>query len=127
MTVEELLTRTRSELSALGSEQGRRSAQRFFKEPVDCYGVSSPQLKALERRLAPGIRALSAAERNRFCMELLKAGEGIGWLLKENYVAAPEPTVRFLRERSARTARLVLRYAAEKMDERDRRIVLGRA
>lgn len=238
MTVDELLLCVRAELLAQGTVEGRQSAQRFFRESIDCYGVTSPQLKALEKRLASDVRALSLAQRNRFCTELLKSGKleeanlvaylyrrfarscalcefklferwmqryvnnwstcdgisvwligasvtnvpelavqlcdwtasknrwvrrssavsliplakkgsaqtvvfsvaqallpdpdemvqkGVGWLLKENYPAAPQPTVAFLREWSERTSRLVLRYAAEKMIEQDRRIVLGRA
>ncbi|MBL8228300.1 MAG: DNA alkylation repair protein [Bryobacterales bacterium] len=238
MTVDEMLAFTRAEFIRLGTPKASESAQRFFKEPVDCYGVTSPQLKDLEKRIAPEIRTWKPADRNRFCVALLSAGKleeanlvpylykryaktcaecefklfarwmeryvsnwstcdgisvwligaavsnqrdlapqliswtssksrwvrrsaavsmiplakkgeeqttvfaiaprllpdpdemvqkGIGWLLKENYVASPQPTVRLLRDWSGRTSRLVLRYAAEKMNDQDRRSVLGRA
>ncbi len=51
--------------------------------------------------------------------------KGLGWVLKVAYSARPREVVRFLRERSTRAPRLVLRLAAEKMTAADRGAVLG--
>jgi len=51
--------------------------------------------------------------------------KGVGWLLKETYPKMPREVVEFLRPWKARTTRLLLRYAAEKMSARDRAAVLG--
>lgn len=75
MTVDELLSDTRSELAAQGTERRRMSTLRFFKEHVDCYGVSSPQLKVIEKRIAPDVKLWPVPQRNRFCTQLLKSGK----------------------------------------------------
>jgi 3-methyladenine DNA glycosylase AlkD len=52
--------------------------------------------------------------------------KGVGWLLKETYPKRPAEVVRFLIARRAKTTRLVLRYAAEKMTAADKARVLAR-
>jgi 3-methyladenine DNA glycosylase AlkD len=52
--------------------------------------------------------------------------KGIGWLLKETYPKKPREVLEFLDPRRAYAPRLVLRLAAEKMTERDRRWLLKR-
>ncbi len=49
--------------------------------------------------------------------------KAVGWLLKESYRSHPREVVRLLRRDA--WPRLVLRYAAEKMTEEDRRTILG--
>lgn len=53
--------------------------------------------------------------------------KGVGCLLKETYPAWPKETVAFLREYGHEASRVTLRYAAEKMTERDKKAVLGSA
>ena len=74
MTVDELLRSVRANLVARGSEEVRVSTLRFFKESIDCYGVSSPELKTIVRDIAPEVKMWNAAERNRFCTGLMKSG-----------------------------------------------------
>jgi 3-methyladenine DNA glycosylase AlkD len=50
--------------------------------------------------------------------------KGVGWLLKETYPKKPGEVVRFLVANRAKTTRLVLRYAAEKMTAADKARVL---
>ena len=50
--------------------------------------------------------------------------KGVGWLLKETYPKRPREVVAFLKPWRGRAARLLLRYAAEKMSAKDRAIVL---
>jgi 3-methyladenine DNA glycosylase AlkD len=52
--------------------------------------------------------------------------KGTGWLLKETYPKQPSRVMRFLAPRRARTSRLLLRYAAEKMTAADRARVLAK-
>lgn len=52
--------------------------------------------------------------------------KGVGWLLKETYPKKPAEVVRFLLANRAKTTRLVLRYAAEKMTAADKARVLAR-
>jgi 3-methyladenine DNA glycosylase AlkD len=52
--------------------------------------------------------------------------KGVGWLLKETYPKKPSEVVRFLVANRAKTTRLVLRYAAEKMTASDKTHVLAR-
>ncbi len=53
--------------------------------------------------------------------------KGVGWLLKETYPKRPGETLDFLDGRRSRAPRLVLRLAAEKMTERDKRWLLQKA
>ena len=51
--------------------------------------------------------------------------KGTGWLLKETYPKKPADVVAFLEPRKHLPTRTLLRYAAEKMSQADRRRVLG--
>ena len=53
--------------------------------------------------------------------------KGVGWVLKETYSKRPREVLDFLDDWRARAPRLVLRLAAEKMTEKDRRRLLTRA
>jgi 3-methyladenine DNA glycosylase AlkD len=50
--------------------------------------------------------------------------KGVGWLLKETHARQPKAVVEFLEKWKKRTSRLLLRYAAEKMSEAERKRVL---
>jgi 3-methyladenine DNA glycosylase AlkD len=52
--------------------------------------------------------------------------KGVGWVLKETYPKRPAETMKFLLPRAARSPRLVLRLAAEKMSAGDRARLLGK-
>jgi 3-methyladenine DNA glycosylase AlkD len=52
--------------------------------------------------------------------------KGVGWILKETYPKKPAEVMKFLLPRAARTPRLVLRLAAEKMTAADRALLLAR-
>ncbi len=53
--------------------------------------------------------------------------KGVGWVLKETYPKKPAEAMRFLLPRAARTPRLILRLAAEKMTAPDRVRLLDRS
>jgi 3-methyladenine DNA glycosylase AlkD len=50
--------------------------------------------------------------------------KGVGWLLKETHAKRPGEVVVFLEKWKGRTSRLLLRYAAEKMNAAERKRVL---
>ncbi len=50
--------------------------------------------------------------------------KGVGWLLKETYPKKPREVMDFLDGWRTRAPRLVLRLAAEKMTEKDRKWLL---
>ena len=52
--------------------------------------------------------------------------KGVGWVLKETYPKKPAEVMKFLLPRAARTPRLILRLAAEKMTASDRARLLSR-
>lgn len=73
--VKELLGRIDGRLRALGTEAGIASARRFFKEAVDPYGVSAPQIRALAREVYGEVKTWPLAERNKLCTGLWKTGK----------------------------------------------------
>lgn len=235
MSVEQLLAEVRSRLRAGADPAVASTLRRFFREPVDPYGVRQAQLTPIVQMASREMKQWPLAARNRFCTELIKSGKleegalvahiyrrfrkqcavcefrlferwidryvsnwgacdgvsswliaacienepglaqelpawtrstnrwkrrasavallqeakqgrntemifriaellrededdmvrkGVGWLLKETYPKKPREVVRFLRTWKDRAPRLTLRYAAEKMSDRDRAAVL---
>jgi 3-methyladenine DNA glycosylase AlkD len=55
----------------------------------------------------------------------LMVQKGVGWALKETYPRRPHEVLQFLKNWRATAPRLVLRYAAEKMSQRDKKWLLG--
>ncbi len=50
--------------------------------------------------------------------------KGVGWLLKETYPKKPREVLEFLEGWRAQAPRLVLRLAAEKMTDKDKKWLL---
>jgi 3-methyladenine DNA glycosylase AlkD len=75
MQPDEMLSSIEQQLKALGSAQGIASAHRFFKEPVDPYGVSAKQVKKLEQGVYREVKHWPAAQRNTLCTALLRQGK----------------------------------------------------
>jgi 3-methyladenine DNA glycosylase AlkD len=90
------------------------------------------------KRRAAAVALLQEAKRGRNTAAILRVTgallrdpddmvqKGVGWVLKEAYPARPAAVMKFLLPRAARTPRLVLRLAAEKMSAPDRARLLGR-
>ena len=84
------------------------------------------------KRRAAAVALVPSARRGRHTREIFRTAEplipddddmvrkGVGWLLKETYPKKPGEVMRFLMPLRAKTSRLVLRYAAEKMSSTDR-------
>jgi len=69
-----MLTRIRGELRELAEPEFRASVQRFFREPVDAYGVRTPAVRRLASTVFREVRQWPVAQRNRLCNELWKSG-----------------------------------------------------
>lgn len=69
------MTLVRQQLTDLGTDQGRQSARRFFKEDIDAYGVGSPAVKSIARQAYATLKQWPETERNRFCTELFRSGK----------------------------------------------------
>lgn len=69
-----LLEEIRGRLREAANPDYARGAQRFFVEPVIAYGVPAATLREWERELRPQLRALTPADRNRLCTDLLRGG-----------------------------------------------------
>jgi 3-methyladenine DNA glycosylase AlkD len=96
------------------------------------------QSKNRWKRRAAAVAMVPSARRGLHTREILRIAKplvsdwddmvqkGVGWLLKETYPKRPVEVVRFLMPLRAKTPRLVLRYAAEKMTSADRARILSR-
>lgn len=73
MSFTPILERVRAELAALGSPQGILSARRFFKEPIDPYGVSAAHVRRIAVELSREIKAWTPAQRNRLATAFMKS------------------------------------------------------
>jgi 3-methyladenine DNA glycosylase AlkD len=90
------------------------------------------------KRRAAAVTLLQEAKKGRntkaiFRIATLLAGDaddmvqkGVGWLLKETYPKKPAEVVRFLTPWRATAPRLLIRYAAEKMNARDKAFIMER-
>ncbi len=88
------------------------------------------------KRRAAIVSLLQEAKQGRHTREVLRMAallladgddmvrKGVGWVLKEAYPKRPREVVDFLAAPADGAPRLILRIAAEKMSERDRKIVL---
>jgi 3-methyladenine DNA glycosylase AlkD len=89
------------------------------------------------KRRAAAVALVPSARRGLHTREILRIAKplvpddddmvrkGVGWLLKETYPKKPREVVRFLEPWRGKAPRLVLRYAAEKMNAVDRTRVLA--
>lgn len=73
----ELIEQARAELRRLASGKMRQSLGRFFTEdqPIDSYGVASPDVKRIAQSVYRALKAWPVAERDRFCTELWASGK----------------------------------------------------
>jgi 3-methyladenine DNA glycosylase AlkD len=69
-----LLKTARAQLKAAADPEFAAGARRFFKEPVNPYGVRAPQVKELARLAYRELKLWPVADRDRFVTELWKSG-----------------------------------------------------
>ena len=75
MTVDELVALTRSELARHAEPEFAAGVRKFFREPVDPWGVRSADLKQVEKIVARHLRPMTPADRNRYCSVLWEGGK----------------------------------------------------
>lgn len=78
----DLLRTTRQQLKALASPGFVDQLRWFFREPVDPYGVRSPQIQQVSREVYRAVKNLPVVQLDRFMDELWKSGK-----LEEGVVA----------------------------------------
>lgn len=75
-------TRLREALLFVASEENRASSQRFFKESIVCYGVKSPEVRAISKDFFVQVKALPKTEALQLCEALWQSG-----VIEESFVA----------------------------------------
>jgi 3-methyladenine DNA glycosylase AlkD len=75
LTSEKLLAEVRARLAELSDPQFREGVVRFFKEPVDPYGVRAPEVRRIAAGAARQVKTWPLARRNHFCRELWRSGK----------------------------------------------------
>lgn len=73
----------REQFVSRASAERRLSTIRFFREPVDPYGLPVPQVRDVVRLAFPQIKPLPTPDRNALCTDLMKSGR-----LEESIAAA---------------------------------------
>jgi 3-methyladenine DNA glycosylase AlkD len=74
VTPAELTSEVRRRLAAEADPAFREGAQRFFRGPLEVYGVRAPVVKALARAIFPAVNEWPHAVRDRFAAGLWKSG-----------------------------------------------------
>lgn len=69
-----LLARLRTELNQLSDESVKKSAQKFFKEPINCYGVKTPVVKAIAKEALKELKAETKESVFAACQSLWESG-----------------------------------------------------
>lgn len=62
-----ILNQVRTELQAHANKQTKQSFQRFFKEPVNVYGVKTPIVRTIATHHLPEVKTLSKKDRYLLC------------------------------------------------------------
>jgi 3-methyladenine DNA glycosylase AlkD len=75
MTPRELVSSVRSELAAGADPKFREGLMWFFKEPVDPYGVRTPQVRRIAASAYREVKKWPLPQRNAFCRELWASGK----------------------------------------------------
>ena len=69
----EILSKLRKELKSYQSIEGQRSAQRFFKNPINTYGMKSKDIGTVSRKYFAYTKVLSKEEMINLCGNLFKS------------------------------------------------------
>lgn len=86
--MKEILEIIRAELKQKANKTTQRSAERFFKEPIQLYGLKNGEVHLIAKKYFPEIKSLGKEKIFLLCEELFKSGmheEGIiaiDWCLK---------------------------------------------
>lgn len=80
--MKQIVKNIREQLSELSDENFQKTTYRFFKEPIQCYGVRSATVKAIGNAHFKLIKDLSKKEIFELCEQLWQSGN-----LEENMIA----------------------------------------
>ncbi len=69
-----ILTYIRKELKKISDKELQNSTQRFFKEPILCYGIKSADVRNISKKILPEIRGLSKPVAYGLCDQLWQSG-----------------------------------------------------
>lgn len=72
----------RERLAAAGSVQGQKDSDRFFKEPMPCYGTKNVEMRRIAKEVLKSLKGMDKAGLFRLCEDLWKSG-----MLEECFVA----------------------------------------
>ncbi len=75
MTLRGLVSSLRSQLKAAVDPEFKAGVRKFFREPVDPWGVRSPAVHRIARDIYREIKHWPKAQRDRFMTELWKSGK----------------------------------------------------
>lgn len=103
-----VLDRVRAELVAAADESIRQSSRRFFKEPIQCYGMKTATVTKIARSFYGAASADGKAALFDRCEDLFASG-----LMEESFIAGswlPRLSHEFEREDLDRFARWIDRY-----------------
>jgi 3-methyladenine DNA glycosylase AlkD len=79
---QEIIEIVRSELINMGSEVRQLQTKRFFRERIECYGITNPETHALSKEIFQHIKHLSKEEVFEICTILWESG-----FLEESIIA----------------------------------------
>jgi 3-methyladenine DNA glycosylase AlkD len=69
-----IVSAVRKSLKAAGDARAREVAQRFFKEPVKCYGMKSAVAAKIAKDVSRDVKGLPKGEVFAICQELMASG-----------------------------------------------------
>jgi 3-methyladenine DNA glycosylase AlkD len=74
MSVKNLLLNIRNDLQALANNEIKAAAQRYFKEPIELYGIKAAEVNSTYRKYAKEVKSLTKNEVFELCETLWISG-----------------------------------------------------
>lgn len=72
--MKELLAKVRAELNQLSDDSVKKSAQKFFKESINCYGVKTPVVKSIAKETLKELKTETKETVFSGCQQLWESG-----------------------------------------------------
>jgi 3-methyladenine DNA glycosylase AlkD len=81
--MDELINRLREKLTENSDPVQQEGAKRYFKEPINCYGIKSSQVTNIGRAFYSELKGKPKSEIYKFCDELWESG-----MMEESFIAS---------------------------------------
>jgi len=81
--MDSVISRIREGLDNLSNPDIKKTTQRFFKEPISCYGIKNPQVRTLAKKYWKEIKHKEKDEIFSLCEELYRSGK-----LEESFIVS---------------------------------------